>query len=163
MSDFDTLSSAERKKEIHDKQELLRSLMTEQEYADLQKELDACEINYSMQEMSVDEALSYMQSKGHGRQKGKDKGRLDSLYRDKPVVLVFLANLISKIFPLLMTVYTVAVIPILVMAWQIYKLISADSWQAIFHTEKTLYVVGYCVIFFVLTKLQIILYRYANE
>ena len=80
-----------------------------------------------------------------------------------PKILLFFATVLTKIFPLFLTIYTLAVIPILFLVWQIYKLISADSWQAIFHTTKTIYVVGYIVIFFALTRLQTALYIYANE
>lgn len=87
----------------------------------------------------------------------------ERLGKEKPATFVSIASFLSKIFPIIMTVYTLLIIPIIFTIYELYKLGSTDGWQAIFHTPKTLYVIGYIIIFFVLRKLQLVVYEYAND
>ncbi|MEE0276276.1 MAG: hypothetical protein UDS09_11020 [Oscillospiraceae bacterium] len=156
MSNYKDLSSEELKRTLAEKQDILRRTMKPDEYKKFMQELDDCQIiiDYS----KFGKPVQYPETKKEKRQRKKEERILSKASREKPKILLFFATVLTKIFPLFLTIYTLAVIPILFLVWQIYKLISADSWQAIFHTTKTIYVVGYIVIFFALTRLQTALY-----
>ena len=154
MNNYKDLSSEELKRTLAEKQDILRRTMKPDEYKKFMQELDDCQIKIDYSKFG--KPVQYPETK-------KEKRILSKASREQPKILLFFATVLTKIFPLFLTIYTLAVIPILFLVWQIYKLISADSWQAIFHTTKTIYVVGYIVIFFALTRLQTALYIYANE
>jgi hypothetical protein len=79
-----------------------------------------------------------------------------------PAVLVWLAKPLSYVMIWVMTLYTLAVVVVFFSAWQIYKLVSADGWQAILHTKYSLYIIGYFVIYFILKKINAAVYAYAH-
>ena len=170
MSNYKDLSSEELKRTLAEKQDILRRTMKPDEYKKFMQELDDCQIKIDYSKFG--KPVQYPETKKEKRQRKKEEQKRESIQylsilskasREKPKILLFFATVLTKIFPLFLTIYTLAVIPVLFLVWQIYKLISADSWQAIFHTTKTIYVVGYIVIFFALTRLQTALYIYANE
>ena len=161
MSNYKDLSSEELKRTLAEKQDILRRTMKPDEYKKFMQELDDCQIKIDYSKFG--KPVQYPETKKEKRQRKKEEQILSKASREKPKILLFFATVLTKIFPLFLTIYTLAVIPVLFLVWQIYKLISADSWQAIFQTTKTIYVVGYIVIFFALTRLQTALYIYANE
>ncbi len=161
MSNYKDLSSEELKRTLAEKQDILRRTMKPDEYKKFMQELDDCQIKIDYSKFG--KPVQYPETKKEKRQRKKEEQILSKASREKPKILLFFATVLTKIFPLFLTIYTLAVIPVLFLVWQIYKLISADSWQAIFHTTKTIYVVGYIVIFFALTRLQTALYIYAKR
>lgn len=160
MSNYKDLSSEELKRTLAEKQDILRRTMKPDEYKNSCRNLMIVRLKLTIQNL-----VSLFNIPKQRKKSGKGKRRTDikqSVKRKTENSTIF-ATVLTKIFPLFLTIYTLAVIPVLFLVWQIYKLISADSWQAIFHTTKTIYVVGYIVIFFALTRLQTALYIYANE
>ena len=80
----------------------------------------------------------------------------------KPVALVSIAGVFSKILHIIVTLYTMAIVVNLFFIWQIYKAVSAAGWLAIFKTEYSLYIAVYFVLFFVLKAVYFQLHKYAN-
>jgi len=81
----------------------------------------------------------------------------------KPAALVFIAELLTKLFPLIMTIYTILIVPIFGVMFELVLLADTNGWQSILHTPKTLWIIGYIVVFFILKELQFVVYKYANE
>lgn len=96
--------------------------------------------------------------------KRESKGMKKEMRRNlsKPVVLVSLAGVFSKILHIIVTLYTMAMVVNLFFIWQIYKAISAAGWLSIFKTEYSLYVIIYFALFFVLKAVYFQLHKYAN-
>lgn len=83
--------------------------------------------------------------------------------RPKPAFLIYIADMLSKLFHIIVTLYAMAGIVLLLFGWQVYKAVSANGWQAVFQTKYTLYIVAYFVIYFVLKTIYFSLYKYANR
>ena len=96
--------------------------------------------------------------------KRESKGMEKEMRRNlsKPVVLVSLAGVFSKILHIIVTLYTMAMVVNLFFIWQIYKAVSAAGWLSIFKTEYSLYVVIYFALFFILKAVYFQLHKYAN-
>lgn len=144
MGNYGDLSSEELKRTLAERQETLRKIMTPDEYKKFMQEIDDCQIKIDYSKFG--KPVDFQEEK-----------------KEKSKFLLFFATVLAKLFPIILTVYTLAIIPILFLVWQIYKLISIDGWNAIFHTSNTLYVIGYIVVFFILIRLQTAVCRYANK
>ena len=142
MSNYKDLSSEELKRTLAEKQDILRRTMKPDEYKKFMQELDDCQIKIDYSKFG--KPVQYPETKKEKRQRKKEEQILSKASREKPKILLFFATVLTKIFPLFLTIYTLAVIPVLFLVWQIYKLISADSWQAIFHTTKHICCRIYC-------------------
>lgn len=114
--------------------------------------------------MSEDEkrqAQKYIDEKD-AKIKRKEEKQIEKEMRNKPDILVSLAGVFSKMFHIIVTVYTMAIVVNALFIWQIYKVVSAVGWQGILQTKYTLYVVLYFVLLFILKKVYYYLYKYAN-
>lgn len=110
--------------------------MKPDEYKKFMQELDDCQIKIDYSKFG--KPVQYPETKKEKRQRKKEERILSKASREKPKILLFFGNRTHKNISSVSNIYTLAVIPILFLVWQIYKLISADSWQAIFHTTKTI-------------------------
>lgn len=114
--------------------------------------------------MSKSEQWEAQKTISEEAKKRESKGIKKEMHHNlsKPVALVSIAGVFSKILHIIVTLYTMAIVVNLFFIWQIYKAVSAAGWLAIFKTEYSLYIAVYFVLFFVLKAVYFQLHKYAN-
>lgn len=116
----------------------------------------------------IDRSLrgKHIETKSEKAAKEKEYRRIEkemSGSREKPSILVSMAGVLEKVLHTIVTLFTMAIVINIFFGWQIYKTVSAGGWQSIFQTKYTLFILLYFVFLFVLKKVYLSLYKYANE
>jgi hypothetical protein len=117
-------------------------------------------MSYSEKKAAESQIKTYNEKLNRKERKRTEKEMRHNL--SKPIILVSLAGVFSKILHIIVTIYTMAMVVNLFFIWQIYKAISAVGWLSIFKTEYSLYVVIYFAFFFILKAVYFQLHKYAN-
>lgn len=116
----------------------------------------------------IDSSLrgKHIETKSEKAAKEKEYRRIEKEMRgsrEKPSILVSMAGVLEKVLHTIVTLFTMAIVINIFFGWQIYKTVSAGGWQSIFQTKYTLFILLYFVFLFVLKKVYLSLYKYANE
>ena len=104
MSNYKDLSSEELKRTLAEKQDILRRTMKPDEYKKFMQELDDCQIKIDYSKFG--KPVQYPETKKEKRQRKKEERILSKASREKPKILLFFATVLTKIFPLFLTIYT---------------------------------------------------------
>lgn len=82
---------------------------------------------------------------------------------EKPAFLVSISGIFAKVFHIIVTLYTMAIVVNAFFIWQIYKACAASGVHGLIETTYPLYIAVYFIGLFVLKKVYYLLYRYAND
>lgn len=102
MSNYKDLSSEELKRTLAEKQDILRRTMKPDEYKKFMQELDDCQIKIDYSKFG--KPVQYPETKKEKRQRKKEEQILSKASREKPKILLFFATVLTKIFPLFLTI-----------------------------------------------------------
>lgn len=146
MSDYSNLSNEELKKRIAAGEDFLRSKMTAQEYADFQKKLDAQKVEFHTMPL---------------RKKRKFRlsfSDLELALSDAPGFVVLLCKIL---YPVLSFASFLLLIGgglfALYCAFGVYQVCTVSGLHGILETPKTLYIILFLILNFLVEKLRLIM------